>query len=140
MSSTFLEIADPQCSAEDFDGEIVAINLETGVYFSIRETGAAIWHDLVAGHTVESLVALAGPNAVLAAGIESFIADLQNNGLLRPATLPAAQAPAAPMRTALTSDTVAPTLESFGDMQSLLLLDPVHEVDENIGWPKRSEE
>ena len=134
MPSTLLEIATPQCSAEDFDGEIVAINLETGIYFSMRETGAAIWHDLVAGHSIESLVALAGANASLAAGIESFIADLQDKGLLRSAaTSPQA---AAPMRTVLTGETSAPTLESFGDMQSLLLLDPVHEVDEEMGWPK----
>jgi hypothetical protein len=29
-----------------------------------------------------------------------------------------------------------PRLESYGDMQSLLLLDPVHEVEQDVGWPK----
>ena len=30
---------------------------------------------------------------------------------------------------------VAPRLETFTDMQHLILLDPVHEVDEGQGWP-----
>ena len=31
---------------------------------------------------------------------------------------------------------VAPTLQKYSDMQDLLLIDPVHEVDET-GWPNR---
>jgi hypothetical protein len=32
-----------------------------------------------------------------------------------------------------------PILERFDDMQELLLLDPVHEVSDEEGWPARSE-
>jgi hypothetical protein len=28
-----------------------------------------------------------------------------------------------------------PVLEVYTDMQDLLLLDPIHEVDEEAGWP-----
>ena len=29
-----------------------------------------------------------------------------------------------------------PRLEKFDDMQHLILLDPVHEIDETMGWPR----
>ena len=29
-----------------------------------------------------------------------------------------------------------PRLEKFDDMQQLILLDPVHEIDETAGWPR----
>jgi hypothetical protein len=135
LSARHLELASPQCSADDFDGEIVAINLETGIYYSIKESGAVLWHDLAAGHSVEALVELAGANPELAAGIVRFADELVSCGLMRPTT--EAPIPGEPAATAAQIATMtAPALESFGDMQDLLLLDPVHEVDEEMGWPK----
>lgn len=135
MSTHHLELASPQCSADDFDGEIVAINLETGLYYSIKDSGAVIWHDLTAGHSVEALVDLAGENSELAAGISRFADEVVRCGLMRPTT--EAPIPSGPAATAAEIATMtAPVLESFGDMQDLLLLDPVHEVDEEMGWPK----
>lgn len=132
MSPTYLEVAAPKCSAEEFDGEIVAINLETGRYFSIKDSAAVIWHDLAGGHAVEAILAAASDDAALAGAIEQYVADLQNEGLMRPAGTPGAVP--APMRAAPAM--AHPALESFGDMESLLLLDPVHEVDDDEGWPK----
>ena len=135
MSTHHLELASPQCSADDFDGEIVAINLETGLYYSIKDSGAVLWHDLTAGHSVEALVDLAGENSELAAGIARFADEVVRCGLMRHTT--EAPIPSGPAATAAEIATMtAPVLESFGDMQDLLLLDPVHEVDEEMGWPK----
>jgi len=102
---------------------------------SIKDSGAVLWHDLMAGHSVEALVDLAGENAELAAGIARFADEVVNCGLMRPTT--EAPVPSGPAATAAQAATMtAPALESFGDMQDLLLLDPVHEVDEEMGWPK----
>ncbi|RDE09535.1 PqqD family protein [Pelagibacterium lacus] len=138
MSETFLKIAVPNCTAEEFDGELVAINLETGIYFSIKDGGAVIWRDLVAGHSVQALATLAGDNAALAEGIAAFARQLLDNGLMRPASgAPTASAPAGTAE--IVGGMAIPELESFGDMQSLLLLDPVHEVDADAGWPLKDQ-
>jgi hypothetical protein len=43
-----------------------------------------------------------------------------------------------PSKVAAATETMQPpVLEPFGDMQDLLLLDPVHEVDEDAGWPTK---
>jgi hypothetical protein len=30
---------------------------------------------------------------------------------------------------------VRPTLHVYSDIRNMVLLDPIHDVDENIGWP-----
>jgi hypothetical protein len=132
VPSTVLEIAEPQCVAEEFDGEIVAINLDTGLYFSMKSTSALVWHELVAGRSIESLLRSAD-RAEMAEAVRQFVSDLQEGGLMRISTRaevePHSGSTSLPM-------TELPRLESYGDMQSLLLLDPVHEVEQDVGWPK----
>lgn len=132
MSLTYLEVAIPKCSAEDFDGEIVAINLDTGRYFSVKDSAAVIWHDLVGGNAVEAILDATSGDAALTETVSQYVAELQKEGLMRPTqTQLATQAPML-----ATPGMLPPVLDSFGDMESLLLLDPVHEVDEEEGWPK----
>lgn len=137
-SATILEVAAPQCVAEDFDGEIVVLNTDSGVYFSLRGSGASLWADLAAGHSVEALVGLAGDPAT-AAAVKSFADRLMGEGLMRPAAVPISPRAAPSVDVTTLSPQYPPTLEAFHDMKSLLLLDPVHEVDSDIGWPKLPE-
>lgn len=134
--NTILELASPQCSAEEFDGEIVALNLETGMYYSMTGVAGRIFNDLANGHSAETLLGLAASGSALQKDIDVFIKALQDAGIMRPRSMPGT--PAAPLSVSaeLLGASAAPVLESFGDMQSLLLLDPVHEVDELVGWPK----
>lgn len=136
MPLTILEIASPQCVAEEFDGEIVALNMDTGTYFSVRDAAARLWHDLANGHAVEALVEQAGADTPLGRAIVSFVEAIQKEGLMRPAQSMSAPTAATAPLLANAEETQMPVLEAFHDMQSLLLLDPVHEVDEEEGWPK----
>jgi hypothetical protein len=140
MTDTILEIALPQCAAEDFDGEIVAMNLDTGMYFSIKDTAAVIWRDLAEGNSVESLVKLADGDSDFVQSIDRFVAELLDAGLMRKASARSAPQQPPGLGSAIARGAAAPLLEAFGDMQKLLLLDPVHEVDESAGWPLPKED
>ena len=133
--STFYELAVPQCSAEEFDGEIVAINLDSGIYFSMKAPASWMFLDLCAGHSVETVLSYFNAETNLYAAADTFIHEVVSAGLLRARSV--TSAPEAPPQLASvpTAEFVLPLLESFGDMQSLLLLDPVHDVDEKLGWP-----
>ena len=134
VSARVLELAFPHCSADDFDGEIVAINLDTGIYYSVKDSAALVWHDLVDGHSVEALLEVVQGKPETHAALAQFADALLTSGLMRPSN--AAREPAGPARIASAFPAMeAPVLEPFGDMQDLLLLDPVHEVDEEMGWP-----
>ncbi|MCW5715885.1 MAG: PqqD family protein [Bauldia sp.] len=134
-----LEAAGPDIVAEDFGGEIVVLNLANGRYFSLPGISAGLWRDLAEGCTPASLMELAaaaGP-AALTEAVESIVAGLVAEGLLRPRTVPVAN----PAPKVVFAGTEAlPVLESYDDMADLILADPIHDVDENIGWPVKKED
>lgn len=138
---TVLEIAAPHCVAQDFDGEIVVLNMASGTYFSVRDLGAVVWRDLAAGHAVETVAALAAGILGGTQPVLDFAAKASAEGLMRPA---ASAAPSAgqPQIVAALAGGGSPTLtfEVYEDMKSLILLDPVHEVDETRGWPALPDE
>jgi hypothetical protein len=127
-----------QVISEIIDGEAVMINLTTGNYYSLNESGAAAWTAIEAGASVGDLVELLsaryeGDRAEIQSAVERLIDELtreelivgsEGNGSPPPSLDPVAKpVPFQP-----------PTLEKHTDMQDLILLDPVHEVGEQ-GWP-----
>ena len=129
------ETNNPPIIAEVVDGEVIAINLETGTYYSLAGPAARIWNALAAGHSADEIEGAINPPADAAALRESlaaFLDSLLAEQLIRPversapasALLPISPWPEATLR-----------FERFNDMQDLLILDPIHEVDE-AGWPK----
>ena len=135
MAAKVLEVASAQCAAEDFDGEIVAMNHETGMYFCMKDSAAVLWHDLTAGHSVEALAAVAAGNPEFARSIERLADQLVDAGLMSPTQTVSAPTTPPKLTAAMIAGATPPLLDSFGDMKQLLLLDPVHEVDEDQGWP-----
>lgn len=133
------ELASPQCSAEEFDGEIVAINLDSGIYYSMKGMASLIWTALCDGHAVENILSALPSDTDIRQDVLSYIQELERNGLIRQTAAGALPKAELSSGFAALGPVDRPTLESFGDMQSLLLLDPVHEVDEGIGWPNLPE-
>ncbi|MCC7361697.1 MAG: PqqD family protein [Anaerolineales bacterium] len=136
MTNEAHHINTPKIVHETIEGEVVIINLDNGAYYSLDQAGAALWGELEGGAGTSDLAAyLEAHYAVSAAeaeaAVNAWVAALIAEELVRRA------GPAAP-RPALTSSQrspfVTPALNKHTDMQDLLLLDPIHEVDET-GWP-----
>lgn len=135
---TYYRKNEPAVASEMIDGEVVAINLETGNYFSLQNTAAEIWKLIEDRRGAEELITAiahrygqAEPAA--RAAIAPFIDELLREQLIVPSDgTPSAGTIEAmpPTQTPFT----APELKKYSDMQDLLLLDPIHEVDET-GWP-----
>lgn len=134
-----LEVQRPDVVHQTIDGEVVIINLATGTYYSLRAVGAEIWQLLERGATLDDVVAVlerrydASKEAVVSA-VDELVTTLADEGLLVPASdaAPPGNAPAA--ADGARRPWAPPTLERYTDMQDLLLVDPIHEVDD-IGWP-----
>ncbi|NTW51922.1 MAG: PqqD family protein [Chlorobiaceae bacterium] len=132
------EISSPDVVAEDFGSEIVVLNLSNGKYFSLRGVAADIWRDLASGLPPQILLDhLRSLQNIHADFVQSFVLDLIREELIRPSKAsPDSISPdAAQSVVALSKGAEAPILEIFDDMAELILSDPIHDVDEDIGWP-----
>ena len=148
-SSSRFRINSPRVIHEILDGEAVIVNLESGIYYSADNVGAKIWELIGEGRTLQNVVesllrSHEGQPADIAKSVESFLAQMLAEELIVPED---AAPPASPNGHSLNGDATgsakdpfaAPTLEKYSDMQEMLLLDPIHEVDET-GWPRVKEE
>jgi hypothetical protein len=120
------EVNKPDVVDESVDGEVLIVHLGTGTYYSSRGAGDSAWQLLASGRTASES---AGPLGLAEAEVQEFLDQLVSEGLLRPRTAEAAHlAEFRPVSGPL-------LLEKYTDMQELLLLDPIHDVDEEEGWP-----
>lgn len=120
------EVNRPDVVDESVDQEVLIVHLGTGVYYSSRGAGDVAWQLLAAGLTsLETADAMGRP----AGQVEEFLARLVGEELVRPRSgEPEGRAAIDPQGGPL-------VLEKYTDMQELLLLDPIHEVEEE-GWPR----
>ncbi|MDB5507211.1 MAG: pyrroloquinoline quinone biosynthesis protein PqqD [Devosia sp.] len=128
-------IASPEIAAEDFDGEFVVLNMETGKYFSVAKAAAVVWRGLVAGLSLETLAAALPADAARYAEIATLVEFLVTNGLLIASDAP-------PVTDAgIAADLAAAepqfTVEVFDDLADLFIADPIHDVEATAGWPHR---
>lgn len=131
----------PDTASELFDCEVVIAHYGTGLYFSLSQSGALIWQGLRHGLSVEDAARwlaghFAADAAAIPAQVDAFIATLLDKQLLVAAGEPhrAGDLPAIAL-----AAWEEPSLDSFDDLQELLLLDPVHDVTE-AGWPHRPDD
>ena len=126
----------PDVIHETVDGEALIIHTPSGMYFSVEGTGEHIWNALVAGHTADEISAAypdGGDAAVTV--VARFAQQLADEQLLTSGE----QTAEPPALTPVAQPFSAPVLQKFTDMQELLLVDPIHEVDPQAGWPQRGD-
>jgi hypothetical protein len=128
-----LEVAVPHCAAEDMGDEIVALNVDTGVYFSMRERAVGIWRDLAGGAPVSAIYEAANGSE---AEVRRFVGQLVEHGLMREAQAKTARIDGAVATLPHPADGKI-IFEVFEDMKDLILSDPLHDSDPAIGWPHK---
>lgn len=129
----------PKVLYEAFEDETVLINLDSGSYYSFSGSGAVIWDCIVRGESVgcviENLQKRFGGRDGIAPTVQDFVSELVEENLIVEESS-GAERNVQQARTEIF--TIAqferPALQKYTDMQDLLLLDPIHEVDE-MGWP-----
>jgi len=140
----YFTIKRPDVIHETIDGETVIVNLENGVYYSLRTSGVDVWNLIETGANLEELTNLMidrydGSPEVVRKSISELLIALQQEGLVEVSSTKrtVSQAPQTLME-GKKQKYELPLLEKYSDMQELLLLDPIHEVDEE-GWPHKLE-
>lgn len=129
----------PRVVYEVFDEEVVVLDLESGSYYSLRASAAWIFQAAAGGASSGAIASAFSSRrnhdgADMHAAVGAFLDSLVSEGLL----VPQPETATPPARLDLPGDAgpfTPPRFEKFTDMQDLLLLDPIHDVDET-GWPR----
>jgi hypothetical protein len=138
-------INSPKVIHETIDGETVIVNLDSGNYYSLDNVGAGVWALIGDGLAVHEIIRdiacrFTGEREEMNQAIRQFVVQLQEEGLIvaDESHVNGSEPGAAAQDTtqAVEGHPVfeTPALHKYSDMQDLLLLDPIHEVDDT-GWP-----
>ena len=138
-----LRVPSSRVAADIVDREVVVINLDTGSYYSTDGAGCDAWSLLASGRSRAEVVAWLqdrydADDGVIESYVDAFAAKLLTEGLMAPAAADEVPDDAGDVERPPPTDTRIPFVPAdfvgYDDMKGLLLLDPVHEVDER-GWP-----
>ena len=140
MENFYYRVNTPGVLYEQFDDELVAIHLDRGSYHSLMGAAADAFLLLTSGASIPELAeALSGKYAATSSQIEpvlgNFIAQLQRENLIGPVDPPKTRVPLRLSGNQTGVPFVPPNVAAYHDLQSLFLLDPIHEVGEQ-GWPQ----
>lgn len=140
----------PKLTHETIDGEVVIVDLHNGNYYCLDKVGADVWCLIEMNHNLGEIT-----NEVsryydcrlkeIEDAISHLISELMNEELIilnpdKTAKIDISNHPQFQKRIADDRNSFEkPILQKYTDMQELLLLDPIHEVDE-IGWPNVKKE
>lgn len=130
----------PNVVSEVFGHEVVVVNLESGCYFSLLGSAPTIWKALERGairidQLIETMIqAYDCNNKECRSEIAGFLNQLLEQQLIVLADPAEVRNTSDSLSTAGRSLFEPPVLEVFTDLQDILLLDPIHDVDD-AGWP-----
>lgn len=142
MKETCFRVNAPDVIFEQFEDELVAINLDTGAYHSLVGAAADAFLLLSEEATADELShALAQKYAATADEIrrvmDAFIAQLEQESLIAIVPEPTRTMPLRIPGNQTGVPFVPPNVDAYHDLASLFLLDPIHDVGEE-GWPKQA--
>lgn len=124
-------------SAERVDGDVIAVNLYSGSYFSLSGPAADVWTACATGAAMEECcVALddAYASPVPRGQVMALIQSCVEHGLFEERDPLPIEVPSLPddwQRGQWTE----PKLEVFDDLKDLILVDPIHDASA-LGWPR----
>lgn len=141
---TIYKINLSEIAQETIDGEVIIINLNKGHYFSLNGNGADIWLGINLGMPGSAIISKLklqynDTENVVEESVKKILQELLDEELIIMSDN--TRNNHSDYQDIILSNNVndskkyiIPVLEKYTDMEDLLLLDPIHEVDE-MGWP-----
>jgi hypothetical protein len=134
------EVNSQDVTHERLDGEVVAINMRTGRYYSLSGPAADVWslidQRLSQAEWLQTLEETY-PSSKDWTGIQEFVNGCVEAGLIKQCE--SASATFIPLPRDFTrANWTPPILEEFEDLQDLILVDPIHDITA-LGWPHVAE-
>lgn len=135
---SFVQVSMPRVIHDTVDGETLIVDTVSGAYFNLVGSSAVLWQQLVTCGDVaavaEQMVATySGDEEEIRSAVDAFVTTLVEEFILERVAAAAGELPLPAVKVG--TPFVAPVIQKHSDMIDLLLLDPIHEVDTEEGWP-----
>jgi hypothetical protein len=133
-SDTRFCLNEPNVVGELFDGNWISVNLETGNYFNLDQSSYEVMRLLCSGMEMSAIYEVVtsqlSSNSIARFG--QFFDFLKSNEIIREAVSESVfEKWEGDLRNLDLENAI---FQVYSDLQDILLLDPVHDVDEK-GWP-----
>ena len=119
------------------DDQAIVINHVTGMYYGFNALGSYVIDQLISGvdpdDIKKALLACGSCPTDIGAQVDAFLSELVSLEILTSAERPAAAA--APVPAVALEDGFELHVDAFAEAADLILADPIHDVDEGMGWP-----
>ena len=127
----------PSVMYEIIDDGAIVIDGVQGLYYAINGLGAQIFSALDAGMSTQAIYEAVSqadaPDSFDISSVENFINTLVDYQIvLRTAS---EEKSGSSIDFKINKDMELPQVTKFDDLQELLLIDPIHQVDVEEGWP-----
>lgn len=131
------EPSGPGIVHQEIEGEVIVVDLQKGHYYSLTGTAVPIWKSLLRGCAPSGVVRelcgiYSGDPSDIERGVTDLVMALEGERLI----VKAEREPAPPQDVAMEPRVPfsPPQFQKYTDMEDVLVLDPIHDVDES-GWP-----
>ena len=138
FASSSFALKSDQIIHESVGSEVIIVNLSNGHYYSLESLGGEIWSLLMVGQGFSDILSIiessfSRDRETLEKDLSQFITSLMAEDILIEGEKIPGSANSNRRKIEL-PEYEKPQFEVFTDIEDLLLLDPVHDVDET-GWP-----
>jgi hypothetical protein len=134
MADVYYRIPEGQIAHEVIEGEVIILRFDTGFYFSLNGSAVNLWQWILEGAGWQQILEAFEPlNSDQIAALEAFMERLVKDNLIIKTDEATPSVTMTLPRHEVRFE--RPSMEKYGDMQDMLLADPIHEVDE-AGWPR----
>lgn len=144
MDLTLLEIPDKNIVVENYDDEMIFLNLIKGVYYSLSRPGADAVIALTGAASIEQatewmLLRYDSDETSVSNIFHKITAELLGEELIIPLEIPRSSSLPNAAEEIAKMPFIQYAFEKYQDVEDILKFDPVHDVDEQ-GWPSIQEE
>lgn len=138
LTSSSYTFASQNIAAERFEGEYVILDLASGRYIALSAHAGAIWDALMAGMSPDAIGDAIEADESRREALNAFVSQLAELALIAPMDEPSASTSLNGQLDEISrvEGPLELTIDVFDDLSELLLADPVHDVDEDAGWPR----
>ncbi len=136
LNKKYFQLKSPPTIMEIIDGEAILINGEKGTYYNLSPQATLIFEAILNGYSLEELFTLNNLESKVCDHIYAIIDKLISEDILIEIES-IKRKKVSPIELNIKNYNKDIVFTIYEDMQDMLALDPIHEVDEVIGWPSK---